>query len=334
MARRLFLCGAGNPEGVRLAIRANQAADRWDEIVLLDDDPCVGGRACLGVVVVGGFDHLALHDPTRSEVVNLVARTTAGRQKARDRIAGFGVPFTGIISADVDTLGAEVAPDVLVYPNATIGPEAAVGAGSVVFMGAAVGHECLVGAHCVIAANSVLNARVRLGDGVYVGSGAVVLPEVEVGAGATIGAGAVVLADVPAGATVAPPRSDVLRRGGATPPAVPPEKVAGALTVLWAEVLGAARVRPEQNFFDLGGNSLLAMRLIQRIEETLGVTLGAVDLFQYPTVSALAARLGASRPGMAAPVLDQALSRAERRRQVQAWRGAGQEVALQVPVPG
>jgi len=40
----LYLCGAGNPEGVRLARKINRARCRWDRIVVLDDDPSKLGQ--------------------------------------------------------------------------------------------------------------------------------------------------------------------------------------------------------------------------------------------------------------------------------------------------
>ena len=46
--KELFLCGAGNPEGVRLAIRINERERRWSRIVLLDDDRGKQGRV-LGI---------------------------------------------------------------------------------------------------------------------------------------------------------------------------------------------------------------------------------------------------------------------------------------------
>jgi len=66
----------------------------------------------------------------------------------------------------------------------------------------------IVGRRCVLApwtTLGVIQGRVlgpRLGDNVFVGTGAKVLGDVEVGAGAKIGANAVVVSDVPAGATV------------------------------------------------------------------------------------------------------------------------------------
>src|SRR6185295_18560680 len=63
------------------------------------------------------------------------------------------------------------------------------------------------------------------------------------------------------------------------------------LVGIWATVLGIEKVGVYDNFFDLGGNSLLVLQVHQRIKETLEKELSVVDLFQYPTISALGKRL-------------------------------------------
>ena len=198
----LYLCGSGNPEGVRLARKINRARGRWDRIVVLDDDASKLGHTLLGVEVAGPFDLLKEASPDSSEVASLVARTAVKRWAAWEKIEQYGVPPATLIDPGVDVDGVETGRGVVVYQNAFLGAEALVGDGTAVFPGGNIGHESRVGRCCVIAPNAVLNARVRLGDCVYVGTNSSVLPELNVGAWATIAAGAVVTRDVPIGATV------------------------------------------------------------------------------------------------------------------------------------
>jgi len=50
------------------------------------------------------------------------------------------------------------------------------------------------------------------------------------------------------------------------------------------------------NLFDLGGNSLLAVRIVHRIETELGYEISMTQMFEYPTVAALADLLGRMTP--------------------------------------
>ncbi|MDJ1133696.1 non-ribosomal peptide synthetase [Streptomyces iconiensis] len=67
------------------------------------------------------------------------------------------------------------------------------------------------------------------------------------------------------------------------------DKTARRLGELWAELLGVDSVGPDSDFFSLGGNSLLALRLVNRTRSELGAEVEFGRIFESPTLSAFAA---------------------------------------------
>ncbi|MBW8879564.1 MAG: amino acid adenylation domain-containing protein, partial [Acidobacteria bacterium] len=95
------------------------------------------------------------------------------------------------------------------------------------------------------------------------------------------------------------PATGTARAVGA--PRTPREEL---LAGIFAGVLGVERIGVEDSFFEHGGHSLAAMRLLARVRETLGVDLPLHRVFETPTVAALAqaieaigASAGAARGG-------------------------------------
>ncbi|HEX8822627.1 MAG TPA: amino acid adenylation domain-containing protein, partial [Archangium sp.] len=68
------------------------------------------------------------------------------------------------------------------------------------------------------------------------------------------------------------------------------------LAHVWEEVLGVRPVGVTDSFFELGGQSLLAVRLVARLQERLGRAVPLASLFEAPTIEALAVRLRAGVP--------------------------------------
>ena len=66
------------------------------------------------------------------------------------------------------------------------------------------------------------------------------------------------------------------------------------LAQIWSEVLNIPSVGVRDNFFDLGGHSLLGVRLIARIEQQLGTHLALATLFTEPTIEHQASLLSAT----------------------------------------
>lgn len=69
-----------------------------------------------------------------------------------------------------------------------------------------------------------------------------------------------------------------------------------SLTEIFREVLGRTEVGAEEDFFDLGGSSLMAVRALGRIHDRYGVRVRALDFFESPTVTALARHVVEAAP--------------------------------------
>ncbi len=74
-----------------------------------------------------------------------------------------------------------------------------------------------------------------------------------------------------------------------TPPLTDAER---KLAEIWSSVLGVEPVGTRDNFFDLNGNSLLGLQMLNLVKERFGVAIPTVTLFEMPTVQALAGALG------------------------------------------
>jgi amino acid adenylation domain-containing protein len=67
-------------------------------------------------------------------------------------------------------------------------------------------------------------------------------------------------------------------------PALPSGAFEQAVAAIWAQALGRDTVGVEENFFDLGGDSLIAVRIVASVRERFGVELRAQALFESPRV--------------------------------------------------
>lgn len=91
-----------------------------------------------------------------------------------------------------------------------------------------------------------------------------------------------------------------------------------ALAELWRNALGVEAVGIYDNFFDMGGHSLLVAVVHSNLQKMLGRELSIVDLFRYPTINALARHL--SEEGQGSLFIEKSLDRAERQKSALAQR--------------
>jgi|HubBroStandDraft_3_1064219.scaffolds.fasta_scaffold01234_1 natural product biosynthesis luciferase-like monooxygenase protein/FkbM family methyltransferase len=84
------------------------------------------------------------------------------------------------------------------------------------------------------------------------------------------------------------------RRAG--PRLAPVSELERRIAAVWQEVLGGDEPGTDDNFFEVGGNSLLLVQVHRRLREAVG-EVSLVELFQHPNIAALARHLGGAADG-------------------------------------
>jgi hypothetical protein len=79
--------------------------------------------------------------------------------------------------------------------------------------------------------------------------------------------------------------------------AAPESKLERSISAIWARELGLEKVGLHDNFFDIGGHSLLLIRIQTLLQQELTVPIAVADMFQYPTVFAMARHLSGGEGG-------------------------------------
>jgi natural product biosynthesis luciferase-like monooxygenase protein len=100
--------------------------------------------------------------------------------------------------------------------------------------------------------------------------------------------------------------------------AAPKGETQDKIAACWRQVLGVEQVGAQDNFFDIGGHSLLVVRLQRMLKESLARPLALTDLYRFPTIQSLAGWLESDG---ADANLSQSMDRAQQRRAAAQKRG-------------
>jgi acyl carrier protein len=78
---------------------------------------------------------------------------------------------------------------------------------------------------------------------------------------------------------------------------IPPQtQIEQTIADIWQQLLGRENISIHDNFFDLGGHSLLIVRMQGQLNLKLNQNISLVDLFRYPTINSLAKYLTQNTP--------------------------------------
>jgi acyl carrier protein len=109
------------------------------------------------------------------------------------------------------------------------------------------------------------------------------------------------------------PHPSTLEQKSDAPPEPPQNELESAIAQAWKEALGVEQIELDKNFLDLGAHSLMVAEVHMQLQQSLGREISLVDMFQFPTVRALANHLNGQ--DTAAPVLNRAERRLAARQQ-------------------
>jgi hypothetical protein len=102
--------------------------------------------------------------------------------------------------------------------------------------------------------------------------------------------------------------------GGMPNGVAPATELEHAIAAIWRDVLQIPQVGVHENFFEIGGHSLLMARVHSRLKATLAPEVTMLDLFRFHTIHGLAAHLAGERSATP-PLLRSIQERADRQRQ-------------------
>ncbi|MFE6194476.1 phosphopantetheine-binding protein [Streptomyces sp. NPDC057838] len=78
-------------------------------------------------------------------------------------------------------------------------------------------------------------------------------------------------------------------------PSSAPESLVREISALWGEYLESDDIGPDDDFFAVGGNSLIGIKIIDRVTEDFGVTLSVRDFYLAQTPARVAALIEQGR---------------------------------------
>lgn len=200
---RIAIVGAGGHG--RVLLDAVLAADEYEVVGFVDDDPAMAGQCVCGVPVLGSTAEIALLAGQHGFCgAALAIGDNFLRQQRYLLVQAAGLtPMKVIHPRACVSRFAKLGEGVVVLAGAIVGPGAALEENVCINTGASVDHDNHLCSHAHIFPGAFLAGGVTVGAFACIGTGASIIPSISIGACAYVGAGATVIRDVPEGVKVA-----------------------------------------------------------------------------------------------------------------------------------
>jgi sugar O-acyltransferase (sialic acid O-acetyltransferase NeuD family) len=198
----IVIIGAGGSgrEVLEILKDRNRVDGTWDIVGFIDEAPELKGQIINGYPVLGGLDWLEKQSDKPACICSV--NSCDARKKLVEKMEKINAEFVNVIHpaahiGDTVVLGR----DIIVYAGSLLTANITVGDHVHINFSNGIGHDVVIGPYCTISGLVNVNGNVKLGEGVFIGSGATIVPDRSIGNWAKIGAGAVVIDDIPEGVT-------------------------------------------------------------------------------------------------------------------------------------
>lgn len=194
---KLVCFGASNPETIRVVNAVKRADEDFEFLGFLDNDESKWGTTFCGYPVFGGLNEVEALNREGALFCNLITRDCVTRYETTITLVKAGAKLANLLHPDVNIEMVQLGLGNYIQENVILQAGVRVGDNSSIHCGSIVSHETSIGNSVFIAPGCALSGLIVVEDGVFIGTGATVLPRLRIGKWSTIGAGTVIIRDVP-----------------------------------------------------------------------------------------------------------------------------------------
>jgi len=175
----------------------NKISEMWDILGFIDENKELWGKLINGYPVLGGLDWLTKPSNKINSCVCAI-NTSDIRKEVIRKLDKIGVNYINAIHPSVVMSDSvKFGYDVVICAGSILTTNIEIGNHVHINLNCTVGHDAVISSYCTLSPGVSINGHNKLGEVVYVGTGAVFVQNVSVGDLTTIGAGAVVIENIP-----------------------------------------------------------------------------------------------------------------------------------------
>ncbi len=190
----LIIIGAGGVgrETALIVEEINEVSDEWNLLGFIDENASLHHKMINDYPVLGNLEFLKEYE-REVFVVCAISNYEVKRKKVALLTQNKNIKFATLIHPSVKlNRFIQIGEGCIIYPDVLMTTNIEIGNHVIISSKTGIGHDSIMEDYCSLLWGVNISGNVRVGEGVLLGSGAIVIQNIEIGKDVTIGAGAVV----------------------------------------------------------------------------------------------------------------------------------------------